>query len=76
MTLEPSSFTQEKYVLYEKYQNLIHNDYNNYTSGFRRFLVDSPLYVRATVNLNIEGLNVFVGWTYSVLVYTTQAYSF
>ncbi|ORY95375.1 arginine-tRNA-protein transferase [Syncephalastrum racemosum] len=43
--LEPSSFTQEKYDLYRKYQEKIHHDEPDELSeqGFRRFLVDSPL---------------------------------
>lgn len=43
VTLEPSTFTLEKYNLYNNYQNLIHHDNKNSPSGFRRFLVNSPL---------------------------------
>ncbi|KAJ7179881.1 arginine-tRNA-protein transferase [Mycena crocata] len=41
--LEPSSYTAEKFSLYSKYQREIHNDYKSTPSGFKRFLVDSPL---------------------------------
>ncbi|KAG2224513.1 hypothetical protein INT45_004358 [Circinella minor] len=47
IVLEPSSVTKEKFELYRKYQVHIHND--NYDevseSGFKRFLVDTPLKV-------------------------------
>ncbi|KAG5651246.1 hypothetical protein H0H81_009318 [Sphagnurus paluster] len=42
-TLEPSSYTDEKYALYEKYQSNVHHDNDNEPKGFKRFLVDSPL---------------------------------
>ncbi|GLB33700.1 putative ATE1 [Lyophyllum shimeji] len=42
ITLEPSSFTEEKYALFEKYQRTVHSDEAT-PSGFKRFLVDSPL---------------------------------
>ncbi|KAJ3758513.1 arginine-tRNA-protein transferase [Lentinula raphanica] len=42
MTLEPSSYTEEKYELFEKYQTQIHHDAST-RSGFRRFLVTTPL---------------------------------
>ncbi|KAF9469094.1 arginine-tRNA-protein transferase [Collybia nuda] len=42
-SLEPSSYTPEKYNLYNKYQALIHSDDKSSPSGFTRFLVDSPL---------------------------------
>ncbi|KAF9482516.1 hypothetical protein BDN70DRAFT_432045 [Pholiota conissans] len=43
VTLEPSSYTDEKFQLYKKYQAEIHKDVENSPSGFKRFLVDSPL---------------------------------
>ncbi|TFL04391.1 arginine-tRNA-protein transferase [Pterulicium gracile] len=43
VTLEPSSLTQEKYDLYDLYQKNIHKDKENTVSGFKRFLVTSPL---------------------------------
>lgn len=43
MILEPSSYTKEKYDLFEKYQVDIHQDDEKYPAGFKRFLVDSPL---------------------------------
>ncbi|KAL1681640.1 arginine-tRNA-protein transferase [Schizophyllum commune] len=42
-TLERSSYTDEKYALYEKYQREIHHDTDNTPRGFKRFLVTSPL---------------------------------
>ncbi|KZP07151.1 hypothetical protein FIBSPDRAFT_1053153 [Athelia psychrophila] len=41
--LEPSTFTPEKFELFEKYQTDIHHDESNSQTGFKRFLVDSPL---------------------------------
>ncbi|KAI8066115.1 arginine-tRNA-protein transferase [Thamnidium elegans] len=43
--LEPSSFTKEKFDLYCKYQVSVHHDTEDdlSESGFKRFLVDSPL---------------------------------
>ncbi|KIK65374.1 hypothetical protein GYMLUDRAFT_158892 [Collybiopsis luxurians FD-317 M1] len=43
MTLEPSSYTDEKYELFKKYQAEIHHDPST-PSGFKRFLVESPLH--------------------------------
>ncbi|ORY05452.1 hypothetical protein K493DRAFT_275064 [Basidiobolus meristosporus CBS 931.73] len=45
--LEPASFTKEKYQLYRKYQTTIHHDKPEdiKESGFKRFLVDSPMQV-------------------------------
>ncbi|KAG7097086.1 hypothetical protein E1B28_004472 [Marasmius oreades] len=42
ITLEESSYTIEKYTLFEKYQKKIHHD-DSTIPGFKRFLVDSPL---------------------------------
>ncbi|KDQ64886.1 hypothetical protein JAAARDRAFT_241032 [Jaapia argillacea MUCL 33604] len=44
VTLEPSSYTEEKFALFTNYQESIHHDDDNEPSGFKRFLVDSPLY--------------------------------
>ncbi|KAG0244006.1 Arginyl-tRNA--protein transferase 1 [Mortierella sp. GBA43] len=43
--LEPSSFTEEKYALYFKYQTAIHHEpiHKCGSYNFRNFLVDSPL---------------------------------
>ncbi|KAF5337715.1 hypothetical protein D9611_014530 [Ephemerocybe angulata] len=43
VTLEPASFTKEKYNLFCKYQSDVHNDHEKSESGFKHFLVDSPL---------------------------------
>ena len=40
--LEPAVFTKEKYELFAKYQEQIHNDLKHSESGFKRFLCDSP----------------------------------
>ncbi|CAA7259664.1 unnamed protein product [Cyclocybe aegerita] len=45
VTLEPASYTVQKSALYKKYQSEIHNDRKSSPSGFKRFLVDSPLQV-------------------------------
>ncbi|KAF9782811.1 arginine-tRNA-protein transferase [Thelephora terrestris] len=42
VTLEPSSYTLEKYQLFEAYQASIHKD-SSYPSSFKRFLVETPL---------------------------------
>lgn len=56
MTLEPSSFTDEKFELYKKYQSEIHHDQEKLPSGFARFLVDSPLVVRPAGLPRVTGL--------------------
>ncbi|KAJ1308718.1 hypothetical protein OPQ81_004409 [Rhizoctonia solani] len=43
VTLEPSSYTDEKYQLYLKYQESIHEDTGNTPGGFKRFLVTSAI---------------------------------
>ncbi|KAK0491001.1 arginine-tRNA-protein transferase [Armillaria novae-zelandiae] len=43
VVLEPSSYTAEKFALYDKYQSDIHHDPDNSSMAFRRFLVTSPL---------------------------------
>jgi len=56
--LEPSSYTAQKFALYQKYQAEIHQDKRNSPSGFKTFLVDSPLVV-STILLTLQGtLNV------------------
>jgi len=42
VTLEPSSYTDEKYQLFDTYQAAIHNDRSS-SFGFKRFLVETPL---------------------------------
>ena len=44
VTLEPSSYTNEKYELFEIYQSSVHNDRSS-PLGFKRFLVETPLMV-------------------------------
>jgi arginine-tRNA-protein transferase len=43
--MEPSSTTKEKFELYKKYQISVHHDKEDEVteSGFKRFLVDTPL---------------------------------
>lgn len=43
VTLEPSSYTDEKYQLYLQYQKSIHDDTGNTPGGFKRFLVESAI---------------------------------
>ncbi|KAI9770793.1 MAG: Arginyl-tRNA--protein transferase 1 [Geoglossum simile] len=45
VTLEPSTFTEEKYQVFENYQRLVHHEPPSKISrrGFMRFLCDSPL---------------------------------
>ncbi|KAI8086376.1 arginine-tRNA-protein transferase-like protein 1 [Halteromyces radiatus] len=56
IVLEPSSFTEEKYALYYKYQQQVHHDKPSDISkeGFRRFLVDTPM--------ELERVNDQVTW--------------
>lgn len=44
VTLEPSSYTDEKYRLFDTYQTSIHKDISS-SHGFNQFLVESPLTV-------------------------------
>lgn len=46
ITLEPDTFTEEKYLLYENYQRLVHHDKPEgiTRAGFKRFLCESPLH--------------------------------
>ncbi|KAJ2879045.1 Arginyl-tRNA--protein transferase 1 [Coemansia aciculifera] len=41
--LEPASFSEEKFGVFEKYQVAVHDDQEVSRQGFRRFLCDSPL---------------------------------
>ncbi|KAI0375755.1 hypothetical protein BV20DRAFT_959795 [Pilatotrama ljubarskyi] len=43
VTLEPSSFTEEKFALYVSYQKEIHHEDDKKSSSFKRFLVQTPL---------------------------------
>ncbi|KAG1755820.1 arginine-tRNA-protein transferase [Suillus lakei] len=43
VTLEPSTYSEEKYALYLLYQRQIHHDTNNTPEDFKSFLVKSPL---------------------------------
>ncbi|KAK5660949.1 hypothetical protein OQA88_12324 [Cercophora sp. LCS_1] len=45
VTLEPDTFTEEKYLVFENYQRLVHHEPPNRISrtGFKRFLCNSPL---------------------------------
>ncbi|OSX59239.1 hypothetical protein POSPLADRAFT_1150353 [Postia placenta MAD-698-R-SB12] len=49
VTLEPSSFTEEKFVLYQKYQQEIHHEKEKAPGGFKRFLVETPLHRDAII---------------------------
>ncbi|QLL32928.1 hypothetical protein HG536_0D04500 [Torulaspora globosa] len=39
---EPSVFTEEKYRLFAKYQEHVHNDFDHSARSFKRFLCDTP----------------------------------
>ena len=45
VTLEPDEFTEEKYILFENYQRLVHHEPPHRISrpGFKNFLCNSPL---------------------------------
>jgi arginine-tRNA-protein transferase len=46
VTLEPSTYSEEKYTLYPLYQRQIHHDPHNTPEDFKRFLVKSHFIVR------------------------------
>jgi arginyl-tRNA---protein transferase len=46
ITLEPSSFTEEKFQLFQSYEENIHKKPDKDPDSFTRFLVESPLIVR------------------------------
>jgi len=43
VTLEPSSYSDEKFALYQSYEEHIHKKPEKQNGGFKRFLVESPL---------------------------------
>ncbi|KAJ2891014.1 Arginyl-tRNA--protein transferase 1, partial [Coemansia aciculifera] len=43
LRLEPASFSEEKFAVFERYQVAVHGDKEVSRQGFRRFLCDSPL---------------------------------
>ncbi|KAI0254902.1 arginine-tRNA-protein transferase [Lactifluus subvellereus] len=43
VTLEPSSFTDEKFALYQSYEENIHKKPDKHSGGFKQFLVKTPL---------------------------------
>lgn len=43
VTLEPSTYTDEKFALYQRYQQDVHKESDKRRSSFERFLVNSPL---------------------------------
>lgn len=53
-TLEPASFTAEKYELHKRYQEILHNDPPSKITerGFTSFLVDSPLSLEPIASAN------------------------
>ena len=46
ISLEPDTFTEEKYLLYSNYQRIVHHDKPDgiTRAGFKRFLCESPLH--------------------------------
>ncbi|MES1917350.1 MAG: hypothetical protein MHM6MM_009084, partial [Cercozoa sp. M6MM] len=51
LTLSEAKSSDEKYALFRKYQQEIHNDEST-TKGFARFLCDSPLFCHTNVELD------------------------
>ncbi|KAJ1942799.1 Arginyl-tRNA--protein transferase 1, partial [Linderina macrospora] len=41
--LESAEFSEQKYRVFERYQETVHNDTETSRKGFRKFLCDSPL---------------------------------
>ncbi|KAK3387126.1 arginine-tRNA-protein transferase [Podospora didyma] len=54
VTLEPDTFTEEKYHVFENYQRVVHQEPPDKISqnGFERFLCNSPLKRESTVGLD------------------------
>ncbi|KAL2753722.1 hypothetical protein ACRALDRAFT_1071868 [Sodiomyces alcalophilus JCM 7366] len=61
VTLEEDSFTEEKFLVYENYQRVVHKEGPSDISrrGFRRFLCDSP--IRREVMTTPEGKQLRLG---------------
>ncbi|KAL0470682.1 arginine-tRNA-protein transferase [Neurospora intermedia] len=61
VTLEPDDFTEEKYLIFENYQRLVHKEGPDKISrhGFKRFLCNSPL-KRETIHTS-DGVQRQVG---------------
>lgn len=55
-TLEPASYTEEKYDLYKNYQTQIHHEPEDTVTakGFKRFLVDTPLELEPTCSTSYQ----------------------
>ncbi|GAA5991289.1 hypothetical protein JCM10908_003240 [Rhodotorula pacifica] len=51
-TLEPASYTDEKFDLYKKYQTQVHHEAESTVSSksFKRFLIDTPLELEPTLS--------------------------
>ncbi len=60
VTLEPSSYTKEKFDLYCSYQHEIHNDDDKSESGFKRFLVNSPLIVSRLFGVTVRSGSLLI----------------
>ncbi|KAG8929218.1 Arginyl-tRNA--protein transferase 1 [Tulasnella sp. 418] len=56
VTIEPSSFTVEKFNLFNKYQAAVHNDHDKSPSGFSRFLCETPLKGHAIPYFSIDNV--------------------
>lgn len=56
VTLERSSYTDEKYALYVTYQTQVHHDDDNTQRSFTRFLIQSPLVVRIPLSQSFWAL--------------------
>ncbi|KAH6688313.1 arginyl-tRNA-protein transferase [Plectosphaerella plurivora] len=61
VTLEHDDFTEEKFLVYENYQRVVHKEKPSEITrtGFRRFLCDSPL--RRTVEKTSDGKDKHLG---------------
>ena len=51
ITLEPSSYTEEKFALYQSYQRDIHHEEEKQPGSFKRFLVETSLRVTTCLKL-------------------------
>ena len=70
VSLEPSSYTDEKFALYKVYQKEIHKEEEEKTtSGFRRFLIQNPLHVGCLLHYQIIFiLTLFVARRHTIFI--------
>ena len=57
MSIEPASYTREKFELFKEYQTSVHKEEENEPASFKEFLCDTCLSVSSTVtNFSRDGI--------------------